>query len=283
MRQTTTPVRVADRSRPLPRSCVGGTSGSALAQDQVAARRDGLARARRASRSGTTSPPQFEAAHPGVDVEMNYQDDDLYQTIGLPNLLAGPNAPDIYFEWTGSRMAQRYADGYAADLTEAVTTGPLAGLCSTTRVFPAASVDGKVVLVPHTADVTNVLFYNMPLLAEHGLTPPTTWEELLAACDALIAADVIPIATRQQGPVGGRQLAQPPGRPASWARRSTTPRSAATGKFATPEWEQAFGYIAAAARARLRQRERQRHRRQRGRRSCSSRARPRCTPSARGW
>ena len=36
---------------------------------------------------------------------MNYQDDDLYQTIGLPNLLSGRNAPDIYFEWTGDRMA----------------------------------------------------------------------------------------------------------------------------------------------------------------------------------
>jgi raffinose/stachyose/melibiose transport system substrate-binding protein len=29
---------------------------------------------------------QFEAANPGVRVEMNYQEDDLYQTIGLPTL-----------------------------------------------------------------------------------------------------------------------------------------------------------------------------------------------------
>ena len=49
--------------------------------------------------------------------------------------------------------------------------------------------------MPHTADVTNVLWYNVPLLAEHGVTPPTTWEELLAACDALIAADITPITT----------------------------------------------------------------------------------------
>ena len=27
---------------------------------------------------------QFEAAHAGVDVEMNYQEDDVYSTIGLP-------------------------------------------------------------------------------------------------------------------------------------------------------------------------------------------------------
>ena len=99
---------------------------------------------------------QFEEMHPGVEVEMNYQDDDLYQTIGLPNLLSGRNAPDVYFEWTGDRMVTRYEDGYAADLTEAVTSGPLAGIYDE-GVFPAASVDGKVVLIPHTADVTNVI------------------------------------------------------------------------------------------------------------------------------
>ena len=47
---------------------------------------------------------QFETEHAGVKVEMNYQDDDLYQTIGLPNLLNGRNAPDIYFEWVGHRL-----------------------------------------------------------------------------------------------------------------------------------------------------------------------------------
>ena len=80
----------------------------------------------------------FEASHPGVDVEMNYQQDDLYEQIGLQQLLAGRNAPDIYFEWTGARMAQRAADGYAADLTEAATSGPLAPLFAISRNFTPA-------------------------------------------------------------------------------------------------------------------------------------------------
>src|SRR6188472_145402 len=172
---------------------VGSSIGSAAAQDQVL----------RVAMGSPGEPgiavwddvaAQFEASHPGVKVEMNYQDDDLYQTIGLQNLLAAPNAPDIYFEWTGSRMAQRAADGYAADLSEAVASGPLAGLWDDS-VWPAASVDGKVVLVPHTADVTNVLWYNVPLLAANGITPPTTFDELLAACDTLNAAGIIPIAS----------------------------------------------------------------------------------------
>ena len=60
---------------------------------------------------------EFEAANEGWKVELNYQDDDMYQTIGLPNLLNGRNAPDIYFEWVGNRLLQRDADGFAADLT----------------------------------------------------------------------------------------------------------------------------------------------------------------------
>ena len=71
---------------------------------------------------------QFMAANPETKSEINYQDDDLYQTIGLQNLLAGRNAPDIYFEWTGARLAQRQADGYVADITKAFKSGPLAGL-----------------------------------------------------------------------------------------------------------------------------------------------------------
>ena len=107
---------------------------------------------------------QFEAAHPGVDVELNYQEDDLYSTIGLPNLLTGRNAPDIYFEWTGERLANRYAEGYAADITAATQSGPLAGLFDD-AVFGPATVDGKIVMVPYSADVTNVLWYNTDLLA----------------------------------------------------------------------------------------------------------------------
>ncbi|MCY7419101.1 MAG: sugar ABC transporter substrate-binding protein, partial [Chloroflexi bacterium] len=105
---------------------VGGTMGGVMAQDQtlrIAMGSPGEA----GIRVWDDVKAQYEAAHPGWKVEMNYMNDDLYQTIGLQNLLAGRNAPDIYFEWTGSRLAQRYADGYAADLTAAVTTGPIAG------------------------------------------------------------------------------------------------------------------------------------------------------------
>jgi raffinose/stachyose/melibiose transport system substrate-binding protein len=188
---------------------------------------------------------QYEAAHPGWTVDMNYMDDDLYEQIGLQNLLAGRNPPDIYFEWTGSRMAQRYADGYAADLTAAVTSGPIAGLFDD-AVLPAATIDGKVVMVPHTADVTNVLFYNKQILADAGITPPTTWAELLAACDTLNGKGIIPIASGNKDLwAAGNFLSHMASRVVGEDVYAQT--LSGTGKFSTPEWEQAFGYIAELA------------------------------------
>ena len=223
---------------------VAGVAGGALAQDttlRVAMGSPGEA----GIAVWDSIATQFEEAHPGVDVEMNYQDDDLYQTIGLPNLLSGPNAPDVYFEWTGSRMAQRAADGYAADLTEAVTSGPLAGIVDD-AVLPAASVDGKVVLMPHTADVTNVLWYNVPLLAEHGITPPTTWEELLAACDTLNAAGITPISTGNKDYwAAGNWLSHIVSRVVG--EKAYDAALSGETPFSSPEWEKAFGYIAELA------------------------------------
>lgn len=184
---------------------------------------------------------QFEAANPDVTVEMNYQNDDLYQTIGLPNLLNGRNAPDIYFEWAGARLEQRAADGFAADLTEAVTTGPIAGLFDD-EVFTSLTVDDAVVMVPHAADVTNVLWYNEDIFAENGLTPPTTWDELLATCDALDAEGIIPIASGNKDLwAAGNWLAHLTSRVVGEDVYS----SALSGEtdFDTPEWVEAFGYV----------------------------------------
>ena len=173
---------------------------------------------------------------------MNYPQDDLYEQIGLQNLLADRNPPDIYFEWTGSRMAQRYADGYAADITDAVRSGPLAGLFDD-AVFPSATVDGKVVMLPYTADVTNVLWYDKKALADAGITPPTTWDELLAACDTLNAKGIIPMASGNKDLwAAGNFLAHMVSRVVGEDVYAAT--LAGSGKFDTPEWEKAFGYIA---------------------------------------
>lgn len=184
---------------------------------------------------------QFVKDHPDLKVEMNYQDDDLYETIGLPNLLNGRNAPDIYFEWAGSRLEQRYQDGFAADLSDAVQNGPIAGLFDD-DVFESVTIDGEVVMIPHSADVTNVLWYNKALLADAGVTPPTTWAELLDACDTLNAAGIIPIASGNKDLwAAGNWLGHLTSRIVGEDVYEQTLSGEAD--FSTPEWEEAFGYV----------------------------------------
>jgi len=184
---------------------------------------------------------QYMAAHPETKVEMNYQQDDLYETIGLQTLLAGRNAPDVYFEWTGERLKQRQKDGYVADITEQFKTGPLKGLFAD-ETLKGYTIDDKIVMVPYSSDVTNVLWYNKALLAAAGVEPPKTWDDLLAACTALQATGVIPITTGNKDlwPAGnwfGHLASRVVGDDVYAATFS------GTGKFATPEWEKAFGYI----------------------------------------
>ncbi|MEN9711019.1 MAG: hypothetical protein RL441_1011 [Actinomycetota bacterium] len=135
----------------------------------------------------------FKADNPGWEVEFQVQNDDLYQTVGLQNLLTSNNAPDIYFEWAGARLANKVDDGYAADITDLISSTGLDGLFNE-GAFGTTSVNGKVYMVPFSSDVTNVIWYNKDIFAANGLTAPTTWEEFLALCGKLKAKDITPLA-----------------------------------------------------------------------------------------
>lgn len=184
---------------------------------------------------------QYMAAHPETKVELNFQQDDLYETIGEQNLLTGKNPPDIYFEWTGARLANRVKDGYAADLTEAFKSGALAGIFDD-ATLKQYTLDGKIVMIPYSHDVSNVLWYNTELLAANGVQAPKTWDELLAACDTLSAAGIIPISSGNKDLwAAGNWIAHLVSRVVGEASYDAV--LAGTGKFDTPEWERAFDYV----------------------------------------
>ncbi|WP_339253075.1 extracellular solute-binding protein [Paenibacillus sp. FSL P2-0136] len=135
---------------------------------------------------------EFEAQHQGIKVEFSYQDDDTYQTIGLPNLLSGKNAPDLYFEWAGQRLQTRVADGYAADITEQLQSSGLKDMFAE-GTFNGMVIDGKTYMIPTAGDVTNVIFYNKAVFNDLGLQPPATWEEFLKLCETIKQAGITPL------------------------------------------------------------------------------------------
>ncbi|NUR91250.1 MAG: extracellular solute-binding protein [Nonomuraea sp.] len=63
----------------------------------------------------------------------------------------------------------------------------------TVRKFMQNPKDGGVYAVPSELSL-HVLFYNAKIFKKLGITPPTTWEEFLAAADKLKAGGVDPIA-----------------------------------------------------------------------------------------
>jgi raffinose/stachyose/melibiose transport system substrate-binding protein len=131
----------------------------------------------------------YEAENEGWTVEFIQQDDDLYSTVGLPTLLNGKNSPDAYFEWSGARLDQRAAEGYAADISGEIESSGLKDLF-TDGAFAGYDSGGKLSMIPRTRDVTNVLWYNVDMFAKNGVTPPKTWDELNAACAKFVAAKV---------------------------------------------------------------------------------------------
>jgi raffinose/stachyose/melibiose transport system substrate-binding protein len=131
----------------------------------------------------------YEAENEGWTVEFIQQDDDLYSTVGLPTLLNGKNSPDAYFEWSGARLDQRVAEGYAADISGDIESSGLKDLF-TDGAFAGYDSGGKLSMIPRARDVTNVLWYNVDMFTKNGVTPPKTWDELNAACAKFVAAKV---------------------------------------------------------------------------------------------
>lgn len=81
----------------------------------------------------TTLKMMYEKKYPGRTLEVIIQDNNTYDSIGLSNLLTSRDAPDIYFGRPGSLLATQVDNGYAADITSAVSGPAFAG-----RYNPAA-------------------------------------------------------------------------------------------------------------------------------------------------
>ncbi len=133
----------------------------------------------------------FLAEHP--DVEADIIRSDYYTSFvnrSVHNQITGDDPPDVYTAAMGGGLYDHVAQGLIADITD------LWEEQGWNDVFPAsvkemASVNGRQYFVP-TAIQWNGIFYRADVMAEAGVEPPTTWDELLTACDTLNEADITP-------------------------------------------------------------------------------------------
>lgn len=134
---------------------------------------------------------RFEAAHPGVTVDMQTYDNDAYKT-KLAVEMAGGEPPDVFFTWGGGGLASFAEGGKVLDLS-----AHLAERGWGERFLPAAmricTVEGTPYAVP--LDLSCVpLWYNEPMFEQHDLEPPATFDDLLALCKTLRAKGITPLA-----------------------------------------------------------------------------------------
>lgn len=143
----------------------------------------------------------IEADYPGTSIKLTFANSEARPA--LEQRWRSGDGPDVdYGMFDGTNPAQRVwaDDGFLLDLkpyldAEDPETGKPWGesFSSAATGFMTNPDDGGIYGVP-TELSTQVLFYNAGLFTELGITPPTTWDELVTATAALKAASVDPIA-----------------------------------------------------------------------------------------
>ncbi|KAB1866965.1 extracellular solute-binding protein [Microbacterium algeriense] len=133
----------------------------------------------------------FEEANPGVTIEIqSIQNEDLDGK--LQTALNSGDAPDIFLQRGGGKMAAMVKAGQLKDLTDAITGDAKEEISE--AAYSANSLDGNIYAMP-VAVLPGGLFYSQDLFDQAGITEnPATLDELEAATEKLKAAGIEPIA-----------------------------------------------------------------------------------------
>lgn len=131
---------------------------------------------------------ELERRHPGLRVEQVLTSSDVYDRIGWRLQHQGRSPPDVWFQWEGWKVEHAAARGWALDLRPHLSPGFLEQLA------PAAvPTQGPLYLLPFSADLCNLVWYDQDLFRAQGLATPRTLEEWTALCATLRARGVLPL------------------------------------------------------------------------------------------
>ncbi len=138
-----------------------------------------------------TTVADFEAANPGVTIEIqSVQNEDLDGK--LQTALNAGDAPDLFLQRGGGKMAAMVKAGQLKDLTDAISGAAKDEIPQ--AAYSANSLDGKIYALP-VAVLPGGLFYSQDLFTQAGITEtPTTMDEFDDAVSKLKDAGVAPVA-----------------------------------------------------------------------------------------
>lgn len=111
----------------------------------------------------------------------------------LNALIAAGDTPDVFICNPGPNLTQYVEAGIAADLTEILNGKEKEWFDSFSGgIFERITYDGKIMAIP-TNFAAACVFYNTEIFEEAGAEIPTTYEELLEACEKIKGAGYTPI------------------------------------------------------------------------------------------
>ncbi|MFY1594132.1 ABC transporter substrate-binding protein [Micromonospora sp. WMMD737] len=116
-----------------------------------------------------------------------------YQT-KLQTIINTKQAPDVFFNWGGGSITPFVKADLLLPLDDMIAKDPGLKANFLPSVFNTAMVDGKAYGVPMRGTQPVLLFHNKKVLADAGITPPKTWDDLLAAVRTLKGKGITPIA-----------------------------------------------------------------------------------------
>jgi raffinose/stachyose/melibiose transport system substrate-binding protein len=137
---------------------------------------------------------EFEKANPDISVVIEQRSTDEHKA-ALRVAGSSDQAPDIYFMWGGLGLGGEFVkSGLAADMTKYYEQYDWNDRFIPPVLALATQYPGGTYGVPYTFR-GETLYYNKALFEKAGITaPPTTWAELDATADKLVASGVAPIA-----------------------------------------------------------------------------------------
>jgi len=150
--------------------------------------------------NSTTGPGQdfwvkaaadFTEANPDVAIDVQTVQNEDFDS-KLQTALNSGDAPDIFLQRGGGKLAATVAAGQVMDITDGISADAKAGIAQS--AFDANSIDGKAYAMP-VAVLPSGIFYSQDLFTAAGITEtPKTMDELNADVEKLKATGVAPIA-----------------------------------------------------------------------------------------
>lgn len=133
---------------------------------------------------------RFEAAHPGISVEIQYLENESYKK-KLTTLLQSEERPNIIYSWGGGVLREQVKAGVIEDLSQFQVDWSTFFAKS---ALDAYSIDAKLYGVP-TRVQTSGFYYNKDLFAKAGIdaSQVTTWARFLDAVKKLKEAGIQPL------------------------------------------------------------------------------------------